>query len=71
MPAEFQRIATFFPTMDPPSTPGTAALISAAFTPRYLRRIEEQIHTNAVRIVDDLVGAGDVDFGRRTRPGCR
>jgi len=62
MPAEFQRIATFFLTMDPPEHTRYRALISAAFTPRHLRRIEEQIHTNAVRIVDDLVGAGDVDF---------
>ncbi len=62
MPAEFQRIATFFLTMDPPEHTRYRALISAAFTPRHLRRIEEQIHANAVRIVDDLVGAGDVDF---------
>ena len=27
-----------------------------------MRRIEEQIQTNAVAVVDDLVGAGDVDF---------
>ncbi len=27
-----------------------------------MRRIEEQIHANAVAIVDDLIGAGDIDF---------
>lgn len=62
MPAEFQRIATFFLMMDPPEHTRYRALISAAFTPRHLREIEEQIHANAVRIVDDLVGVGDVDF---------
>ncbi|HEY9267158.1 MAG TPA: cytochrome P450, partial [Mycobacterium sp.] len=37
-------------------------LISSAFTPRNVRQIEEQIHRGAVGIVDDLVGAGDIDF---------
>jgi cytochrome P450 len=62
MPAEIQRFASFFLTMDPPQHTTYRRLISSAFTPRNVRRIEEQIHTNAVRIVDDLVGAGDVDF---------
>ena len=63
MPAEVQRFATFFLTMDPPRAHRrTAQLISSAFTPRNVRRIEEQIHDNAVKVVDDLVGAGDVDF---------
>ena len=62
MPVEFQRIATFFLTMDPPEHTVYRRLISSAFTPRNVRRIEEQIHDNAVKVVDDLVGAGDVDF---------
>ncbi len=62
MPAEVQRIATFFLTMDPPEHTVYRRLISAAFTPRNIRRIEEQIQQNAVSVVDDLVGAGDVDF---------
>ena len=62
MPAEFQRIATFFLTMDPPEHTVYRRLISSAFTPRNVRRIEEQIHDNAVKVVDDLVGAGEVDF---------
>ena len=33
--------------------------------------IEEQIHTNAVSIVDDLVGAGDIDFVAAVRRGYR
>ncbi|PEG34556.1 cytochrome P450 [Mycolicibacterium agri] len=62
MPAEIQRVASFFLTMDPPQHTVYRRLISSAFTPRNVRRIEEQIHRNAVAIVDDLVGAGDIDF---------
>ncbi|OBI45957.1 cytochrome [Mycobacterium kyorinense] len=62
MPAEVQRIATFFLTMDPPQHTVYRQLISSAFTPRNIRLIDDQIHKNAVSIVDDLVGAGDIDF---------
>ena len=62
LPIEIQRISTFFLTMDPPEHTVYRRLISSAFTPKQLRRIEEQIHANAVQIVDDLVGAGDIDF---------
>jgi cytochrome P450 len=62
MPAEIQRFASFFLTMDPPQHTTYRRLISSAFTPRNVRKIEEQIHANAVSIVDDLDGAGDVDF---------
>jgi cytochrome P450 len=62
MPAEIQHFASFFLTMDPPRHTTYRRLISSAFTPRHVRRIEEQIHRSAVSIVDDLVGAGEVDF---------
>jgi len=62
MPAEIQHFASFFLTMDPPHHTVYRRLISSAFTPRNVRQIEEQIHRNAVSIVDDLVGAGDIDF---------
>jgi cytochrome P450 len=62
MPAEVQRFASFFLTMDPPQHTTYRRLISSAFTPRNIRQIEEQIHRGAVAIVDDLVGAGDIDF---------
>jgi cytochrome P450 len=62
MPAEIQHFASFFLTMDPPQHTTYRRLISSAFTPRNVRHIEEQIHNSAVSIVDDLVGAGDVDF---------
>ncbi|XTP36843.1 cytochrome P450 [Mycobacterium sp. TJFP1] len=62
MPAEVQRFASFFLTMDPPQHTTYRRLISSAFTPRNVRQIEEQIQRNAVAIVDDLVGAGDINF---------
>ncbi|MBI3227639.1 MAG: cytochrome P450 [Mycolicibacterium cosmeticum] len=62
LPVEIQRISSFFLAMDPPEHTVYRKLISSAFTPKQLRRIEDQIHRNAVRIVDDLVGAGEVDF---------
>jgi cytochrome P450 len=62
MPVEVQRIATFFLTMDPPEHTVYRRLISSAFTPRNVRRIEEQIHKNAIAVVDDLIGAGAIDF---------
>ncbi|HZQ31589.1 MAG TPA: cytochrome P450, partial [Mycobacterium sp.] len=62
MPVEVQQIATFFLTMDPPEHTVYRRLISSAFTPRNVRRIEEQIHKNAVRVVDELIGVGEIDF---------
>ncbi|PJK21537.1 cytochrome P450 [Mycolicibacterium goodii] len=62
MPADVQKFATFFLMMDPPEHTVYRRLISSAFTPRNVRRIEEQIHANAVDIVDQLIGAGNVDF---------
>jgi cytochrome P450 len=62
MPAEVQRFASFFLTMDPPEHTVYRRLISSTFTPRNVRRIEQQIHDNAVAVVDDLVGAGEIDF---------
>ncbi|WP_231514420.1 cytochrome P450 [Mycobacterium sp. URHB0044] len=62
MPAEVQRFASFFLTMDPPQHTVYRKLISSAFTPRNVRRIEEQIQDTAVKVVDDLVGVGEIDF---------
>lgn len=62
MPAEVQRFASFFLTMDPPQHTVYRRLISSAFTPRNVRRIDEQIHATAVKVVDDLIGVGEIDF---------
>jgi len=66
MPAEIQRNMTFFLAMDPPDHTRYRKLISSGFTPRQVRRIEEQIKSNARSIVDDLLAqlrTGDpIDF---------
>jgi len=62
LPKEAQQAVTFFLMMDPPQHTVFRRLISAAFTPRQVARIASQIEANAREIVDDLVGAGEVDF---------
>lgn len=62
MPADLQRIATFFLMMDPPQHTLYRRLISAAFTPRHVAQIDEQVRKNAATVVDELVGTGQVDF---------
>jgi cytochrome P450 len=62
MPKEPQLAMSFFLTMDPPEHTIFRKLISAAFTPRQINRIQYQIERNAKEIVDGLIGAGDVDF---------
>ncbi|MQY29192.1 cytochrome P450 [Nocardia aurantia] len=62
MPKEPQIAMSFFLTMDPPEHTIFRKLISAAFTPRQVNRIQHQIERNAKDIVDTLVGAGEVDF---------
>lgn len=66
MPAEIQRNMTFFLAMDPPDHTRYRKLISSGFTPRQVRRIEEQIKSNSRSIVDDLLtqlrNGDEIDF---------
>lgn len=55
MPIEVQRPTTFFLTMDPPQHTRYRRLISSAFTPKQVRRIESQIRANASEIVGEFV----------------
>ncbi len=54
--------ASFFLGMDPPEHTLYRGLVTAAFTPKQIGRIEGSIVANAEAIVDDLIGAGDIDF---------
>lgn len=56
--------APFFVVMDGAEHKAYRGLVSAAFTPRAVRGITERIEANAARFVDDIVGAGDIDFVR-------
>jgi len=62
VPFDLAKAASFFLMMDAPEHARYRALVSAAFTPRQVRLIDEQIRSAAREIIDDLVGAGDVDF---------
>ena len=66
LPAEVQRVSTFFLAMDPPEHSRYRRLISLAFTPKQIRRIESQIRANAAEVVGQLIerlhDEGGVDF---------
>lgn len=66
MPVELQRPTTFFLTMDPPQHTRYRRLISSAFTPKQVRRIESQIRDHAAAIVDEFLAelraAGTTDL---------
>ena len=52
----------FFLEMDAPEHLRYRRLVSAAFTPKAIRKISDRIERNAEAIVDSLIGAGEVDF---------
>lgn len=62
MPQELLDAAQGFIAMDPPRHSKVRRLLSSAFTPKQIGRINDQIEANAKRIVDDIAGKGEVDF---------
>lgn len=62
VPPELVMANLFFHGMDGEEHQKYRSLVSAAFTPRQIGTIIDQIHDNSRLIVNDLVGAGDVDF---------
>ncbi|MCU1478841.1 MAG: Methyl-branched lipid omega-hydroxylase [Subtercola sp.] len=62
VPPELVKANLFFHGMDGAEHQKYRGLVSAAFTPKQIGRIIDQIHANATIIVDDLQGAGEVDF---------
>jgi cytochrome P450 len=61
-PFDLMRSLSFFLTLDAPEHARYRELVSSAFTRRQVAKIDEQIRHAAREIVDDLAGAGDVDF---------
>jgi cytochrome P450 len=62
-PEELLEASQSFLAMDPPRHTKLRKLVSAAFTPRQVRRIEDSIRANAKTIVDELRAAGSgADF---------
>lgn len=65
LPPEWREATESIIGMDAPRHTKLRKIVSAAFTPRQVRRIEEQIKANAKTIVEELAAAGTgVDFVR-------
>jgi cytochrome P450 len=62
VPPGFEDVTGFILVMDPPRHTMYRRLVSAAFTPRNVAKLEQHIQQGAKEIVDDLIGAGEVDF---------
>lgn len=62
MPQELLDAAQGFIAMDPPRHTQVRRLLSSAFTPKQIARINEQIQANAKRVVDDIADKGEIDF---------
>jgi cytochrome P450 len=63
VPEELLEASQSFLAMDPPRHTKLRKLVSAAFTPRQVRRIEDSIQANAKTIVQELRAAGsEADF---------
>ncbi|MFJ2668159.1 cytochrome P450 [Nocardia fluminea] len=61
-PQEVLEATQSFLAMDAPRHTKLRRLVSAAFTPRRVATIEQQIRSQAARIVDELLETGDCDF---------
>jgi cytochrome P450 len=65
MPLDLMRSLSFFLMMDAPEHARYRALVTAAFTRRQVQLIDDQIRSAAREVVDDFIGAGEVDFVER------
>lgn len=54
-----------FLQMDPPQHTQYRKVMSAAFTPKAVRLLQEKINSRARDIIDDVVGSGSIDFVER------
>jgi cytochrome P450 len=66
LPEIFLQMTQSFLAMDNPKHDKLRKLVSAAFTPKQVRRLEEQIATAAREVVDSFASeSGDIDFVER------
>jgi cytochrome P450 len=62
VPPELLEASVSFLAMDAPRHTKLRGLVRAAFTPRQVARISDQIHSHARRIVDEVAPRGECDF---------
>ncbi|MFZ2174892.1 MAG: cytochrome P450 [Rhodococcus sp. (in: high G+C Gram-positive bacteria)] len=62
VPEEFIEAASSFLAMDGPRHMTMRKLMSSAFTPKQIKKIEEQIRQRAIGIVDDFLALGEGDW---------
>ncbi|WP_019877520.1 cytochrome P450 [Sporichthya polymorpha] len=62
LPPIFLEMSQSFLAMDDPEHAKLRRLVSSAFTPRQVRRMEDKIREITTQCVDDIVGRGKIDF---------
>jgi len=62
LPAEFNEYFGSMINMDDPRHARLRRIVSRAFTPRMIKKFEEDVQRTAESIVDDLIAAGPCDF---------
>ena len=62
LPPEFLDFFGGMINMDDPRHARQRKIVSAAFTPGMLKRVEDQVQQVASRVVDDIAAKGSVDF---------
>ncbi len=61
-PPEINEYFSSMITMDDPRHAHMRKLVSAGFTPRMLKKLEDSVQETAAQIVDDICERGEVDF---------
>lgn len=61
-PPEFNEFFGSMIAMDDPRHARLRRIVSAGFTPRMLKQLEDSVQTVATRILDDVAPRGEVDF---------
>ena len=62
MPMEFVEYFSSMIAMDDPRHARLRRIVSAGFTPRMLKRLEDSVQELATQIVDDVIDRGECDF---------
>ena len=72
LPAELVESAQSIIATDPPRHTRMRKLVSAAFTPKQMRRINDRIEANARKVVvlEDTPGDGQLDAARAACAAC-